>query len=146
VPVIYTRAGHDPKMAPPEDRAPYLSRPGPSVCVRGEHSGEIVDELAPGPEDHVVDKVRSSAFYGTRMEALLRVHNRWIVVAAGGSTNWGIEWLARDAKARDILPVALRDCTYSGTDEAQAASLANIDDFIGYVLNADEVERMLTKG
>ena len=48
-----------------------------------------------------------------------------------------------DAKSRDIVTVALRDCTYSATDEAQAASLANIDDFLGYVMNADEVVKML---
>ena len=47
--------------------------------------------------------------------------------------------VARDAKCRDMVTVALRDCTYSATDEAQAASLANIDDFLGYVMNAGEV-------
>jgi hypothetical protein len=41
--------------------------------------------------------------------------------------------------------VALRDCTYSATPEAQAASLANIDDFIGSVMNQDEVVQMLSK-
>ena len=59
--------------------------------------------------------------------------------------NWGVEWLARDAKCRDMVTVALRDCTYSATDEAQAASLANIDDFLGYVMNAGEVVEMLKR-
>jgi nicotinamidase-related amidase len=66
-------------------------------------------------------------------------------VVAGGSTNWGVEWLARDAKSRDIVTVALRDCTYSATPEAQAASLANIDDFLGYVLNSGEVVEMFKR-
>ena len=65
---------------------------------------------------------------------------------AGGSTNWGVEWLARDAKSRDIVTVALRDCTYSATPEAQTASLANIDDFLGYVMNYEEVAEILSKG
>ena len=69
----------------------------------------------------------------------------WILIVAGGSTNHGVEWLARDAKARDLVTVALRDCTYSATDEAQAASLANIDDFLGYVMNAGEVVEMLKR-
>ena len=48
-------------------------------------------------------------------------------------------------KCRDMVTVALRDCTYSATDEAQAASLANIDDFLGYVMNAGEVVETLKR-
>jgi ureidoacrylate peracid hydrolase len=103
----------------------------------------VIDELKPAADDSIVTKVRSSAFHETKLETLLRVKGVWILIVAGGSTNWGVEWLARDAKSRDIVTVALRDCTYSATDEAQAASLANIDDFLGYVMNADEVVKML---
>jgi hypothetical protein len=42
------------------------------------------------------------------------------------------------------VTVALRDCTYSATPEAQAASLANIDDFLGYVMGYDQVVKMLS--
>jgi ureidoacrylate peracid hydrolase len=92
----------------------------------------------------MVTKVRSSAFYQTKLDTLLRVKGVWILVVAGGSTNWGVEWLARDARCRDLMTVALRDCTYSATPEAQAASLANIDDFIGCVMNQEEVVKMLS--
>ncbi|MGH9426989.1 MAG: isochorismatase family protein, partial [Terriglobia bacterium] len=68
-----------------------------------------------------------------------------ILIVAGGSTNWGVEWLARDAKSRDIVTIALKDCTYSATPDAQAASLANIDDFLGYVMTHDQVVEMLSK-
>ena len=54
-----------------------------------------------------------------------------------------MEWLARDAKTRDIVPVVVRDCTYSWTEEAKAQSLDAIDNFIGYVLDADQVKQML---
>ncbi|MBI4490871.1 MAG: cysteine hydrolase [Deltaproteobacteria bacterium] len=145
VPVIYTRVENDPAMTYPPERAPYLRRQGPPICVKGTRGAEIIDNLKPTPNDFIVTKVRSSAFYGTKMEALLRIKGVWILIVAGGSTNWGVEWLARDAKARDIVTVALRDCTYSATPEAQAASLANIDDFLGYVMNYDEVAQILSK-
>lgn len=146
IPVIYTRVENDPDMSPPAERAPFLSREGPAPCVKGTRGAEIIDALRPVPGDHVVTKVRYSAFYGTRMEALLRGKDIWILIVAGGSTNWGVEWLARDARARDIITVALRDCTYSATAEAQAASLANIDDFIGYVVDYDEAAKLLSRG
>lgn len=145
IPVIYTRVENDPAMTYPPERAPYLRRQGPPICVKGTRGAEIIDEIKPTPNDFIVTKVRSSAFYGTKMEALLRIKGVWILIVAGGSTNWGVEWLARDAKARDIVTVALRDCTYSATPEAQAASLANIDDFLGYVMNYEEVAQILSK-
>ena len=145
IPVIYTRVESDPAMTYPTERAPYLSRATPPICVKGTAGAEIIDELKPADDAYVITKVRSSAFHETRLETLLRVKGVWILIVAGGSTNWGVEWLARDAKSRDIVTVALRDCTYSATPEAQSASLANIDDFLGYVMTHDEVVEMLTK-
>ncbi len=146
IPVIYTRVETDPDMPFPTERAPYLRRsPSNPICVKGTSGAEVVEQLRPTDGDFVVTKVRSSAFYGTKMEALLRIKHIWILVVAGGSTNWGVEWLARDAKARDIVTVALRDCTYSHTPEAQNASLANIDDFLGYVMDSREVVDILSR-
>jgi len=145
IPVIYTRVETDPAVNFPTERAPYLSRSTPPICVKGTQGAEIVDDLKPATDDYVITKVRSSAFHETKLETLLRVKAVWILIVAGGSTNWGVEWLARDAKSRDIVTVALRDCTYSATPEAQAASLANIDDFLGYVMSYDEVVEMLSK-
>lgn len=146
IPVIYTRVENDPAMGPPTERAPFFRREGQTLCVKDTQGADIIKELAPAPDDYVVTKVRYSAFYGTRMEALLRTNGVWILIVAGGSTNWGVEWLARDARARDIVTVVLRDCTYSPTPEIQAASLANIDDFVGYVMDYDEVVKRLQTG
>jgi nicotinamidase-related amidase len=145
IPVIYTRVETDPAATFPAERAQYLRRATPTICVKGTPGSEIIDELKPIAGDFVIPKVRSSAFHETRMETLLRVKSVWILIVAGGSTNHGVEWLARDAKCRDIVTVALRDCTYSATPQAQEASLANIDDFIGYVMNYNEVVPLLSK-
>jgi ureidoacrylate peracid hydrolase len=143
IPVIYTRVETDPAITFPSERAPYLRRPS-SICLKGTPGAEIISDLKPGPDDYVITKVRSSAFYQTKLETLLRVKGVWILIVAGGSTNWGVEWLARDAKCRDIITVALSDCTYSATPEAQAASLANIDDFIGCVMSQEDVVQILS--
>ena len=145
IPVIYTRVEYDPAVGFPTERAPYLRRSGSPICVKGTAGAEVIDELKPSANDYVVTKVRSSAFHETKLETLLRVKDVWILIVAGGSTNWGVEWLARDAKSRDLVTVALRDCTYSATEEAQTASLANIDDFLGYVMNSNEVVEMLKR-
>ncbi|MDH3445667.1 MAG: cysteine hydrolase [Deltaproteobacteria bacterium] len=145
MPVIYTRVESDPAMTFPAEREPYLHRATPPICVKGTTGAEVIDELKPAAGDYVIAKVRSSAFHETKLETLLRVKGVWILIVAGGSTNWGVEWLARDAKSRDIVTVALRDCTYSATSEVQNASLTNIDDFLGYVLDSGQVTEMLSK-
>ena len=145
IPVIYTRVETDPAMTFPTERAPYLRRSTPPICIKGTEGAEIIEQLKPIAGDYTIAKVRSSAFHETKLETLLRVKGVWILIVVGGSTNWGVEWLARDAKSRDIVTVALRDCTYSATPEAQTASLANIDDFLGYVMDYEEVARILSK-
>jgi nicotinamidase-related amidase len=40
-------------------------------CVAGTWGNEIIQELAPMPEDKVVPKKRFSAFYGTELENIL---------------------------------------------------------------------------
>src|SRR4030095_15167823 len=121
-------------MGFPTERAPYLRRPGPPICVKGTDGAEVINELKPASDDYIVTKVRSSAFHETKLETLLRVKDVWILIVAGGSTNWGVECVARRASFRYIVTVSLRHGTYSATDKAKAASLANIDDFLGYVM------------
>ncbi len=84
LPVIYTRVENDPAMTYPPERAPYLRRQGPPICVKDTAGAEIIDQLKPKADDYVIAKVRSSAFYGTKMEALLRIKGVWILIVAGG--------------------------------------------------------------
>src|SRR5579862_3445529 len=103
MPVIYTRYEQDPDTAAPPERAAYLRYgSGPGVCLPGTRGADVVDELRPSERDFVITKVKYTPFYGTKLEALLRAKNVWILVIAGGSVNWGIEWMARDARTLDI--------------------------------------------
>jgi nicotinamidase-related amidase len=145
MPVIYTRYETDPQWRYSPKREPYLHRHNlPIVCVKGTRGADVIDELRPTDDDYIITKLRSSVFYSTRLESLLQIKDRWILVVAGGSVNWGIQWLARDANVRDLVTVVLRDCTYSRTKEIQNANLEEIDDFIGYVMNSDDVVERLS--
>ncbi|MEE9134661.1 MAG: cysteine hydrolase [Nitrososphaerales archaeon] len=146
MPCIYTQYVRDPDMPYPKGREQYLAYGGTSrmSLMKGSTGAEILDELKPTSKDFIMTKYRSSAFYGTILDTLLRSKGVWILILVGGNTNWGLEWMARDANTLDLVPVALRDCTYSPTPEAQSASLANIDSFIGHVMNYDEVVKTLS--
>jgi ureidoacrylate peracid hydrolase len=139
VPIIYTRVSYGPQnfetSAFKRRRAPVP----PDRLLEGTHGTEIVDELKPEPNDLVVTKIRYSAFYETGLERKLRTLGAEHLVMTGGSLNWGVEALARDAEYRDFIPIVLSDCTASTAPHLQQASLENIELFIGYVSTSDEI-------
>jgi nicotinamidase-related amidase len=89
-------------------------------------------------------KIRYSGFYETGLEQRLRRVGVQNLLITGGSTNWGVEALARDAEYRDFVPIVLSDCTIGTSPELHAATLANVDLFIGSVKSSGEAIRMLT--
>lgn len=143
VPVIYTRVETDPSISGPPERNPYLHKPGRVLSVKGTSGADIIDELRPQQMDYVITKFKSSAFANMNMERILRAKGAWILLAVGGSVHHGIEWLARDAYLRDLVTVVLQDITYSSLPESHASSLRDIDDFLGYVMNSEDVIKRL---
>ena len=86
--------------------------------VPGTRGHEIVDELTPREGELVVTKYRSSAFWGTNLELLLRSNGIRSVVLAGCTTEGCVESTARDAMFNDYYVVLATDCVASD-DRAQ---------------------------
>lgn len=97
---------------------------GPLDCVlEGSWGAELVPALTPHPTDVVVHKTRSSAFFRTPLESLLRAAGVDTVMVAGCTTEGCVEATVRDASYRDFFPVVLEDCVGSGNPELHEASL-----------------------
>jgi ureidoacrylate peracid hydrolase len=92
-------------------------------AVEGTWGAEIVSVLAPKARDHVIDKRRSSGFFGTDLENVLRLRNIQTVILAGVSTHGCIESTARDAELRDFYVVVIEDCVGAYSDELHNAAL-----------------------
>ncbi len=72
----------------------------PEHCREGSWGWEIVAELAPGPEDTVVRKIRDDPFYGTPLDHLLRVWGVDTLVICGAVANIGVQYTAASAALR----------------------------------------------
>ena len=72
----------------------------PEHCREGSWGWEIVAELAPGPDDTVLRKVRYDAFYGTPLDHLLRVWDVDTLVVCGTLANIGVLYTAASAALR----------------------------------------------
>ncbi|HEY1908163.1 MAG TPA: cysteine hydrolase [Myxococcaceae bacterium] len=95
-----------------------------AVLQLGSPGVEIVEALAPRPEDVVLDKVTMSAFEGTPLALLLRDLGLCSVLLAGIALEVGIEPTARHAADLGLIPVLVQDACGSGNAEAGERSLA----------------------
>lgn len=91
--------------------------------VPGTRGHDFVSELAPLPDELVVRKYRSSAFFGTNLDLLLRSNGIKTVVVGGCTTEGCVESTARDAMFSDFYVVIAVDCVASDDREQHEASL-----------------------
>jgi nicotinamidase-related amidase len=83
----------------------------PEHAREGSWGWEIVDELAPAPDETVIRKIRYDAFYGTPLEHLLRLWRVETLVICGTVANICVHYTAASAALRWYDVVIPRDAT-----------------------------------
>ena len=81
---------------------------GPGMSAHPDER-DIVAEIAPGPDDLVVDKLRYSAFHGCDLAGTIRTLGRDQIVVCGVYAHLGCLMTACDAFAHDIRPFLVAD-------------------------------------
>jgi len=89
-----------------------------SYAADGSVGQEILPELAPRDGELVVKKYRSSAFWATNLNMLLRANGIESLIVTGCTTEGCVESTARDALFNDYYVVIVEDCVASD-DRAQ---------------------------
>jgi nicotinamidase-related amidase len=89
----------------------------------GSEGQQVIPELAPRDGDVVVKKYRSSAFWGTNLDMLLRANGIKTCVVSGCTTEGCVESTARDAMFGDYYVVIPEDCVASDDRAQHDASL-----------------------
>jgi nicotinamidase-related amidase len=96
-----------------------------------------------GAREIVIGKRRFSAFFATDLALFLREQKIERVVVAGVKTNVCIRATAQDAFANGFDVVIPREATNSNRPHLAAASLEDIDRYIGKVVSLEEALDML---
>ena len=99
-------------------RAARLSDPPLRYTVPGTPGHELVADLAAAPDELVVRKYRSSGFWGTNLDLLLRSNGITTLVMSGCTTEGCVDSTARDAMFSDYYVVVAEDAVASD-DRAQ---------------------------
>jgi biuret amidohydrolase len=100
---------------------------------------EVMDEVAPRPEDPVIRGQGASGFEGTSLDTILRVAGVDNLVFVGIATEVAVESTARAACDLAYRPIVVSDGCITDTDEGHANSLAVIKKWFGETPTADEV-------
>ena len=153
LPIIYTRflAGPDrrllwefsPKLAPPilachaGHKRFYDDVHKTLECI------EIIDELAPQPEDVVIDKLGYGAFHGTKLDETLRKRGVESLIVTGTVTQICVEETAREAFHYGYKATLVSDAVSSYLPDLHAATLKNFALKFGWVSNTSEVLQAL---
>ena len=94
-----------------------------TYTVPGTAGHEFVAEFRPHVDELVVRKYRSSGFWGTNLDMLLRSNRIQTVVVTGCTTEGCVESTARDAMFNDYYVVVPEDCVASDDRAQHEASI-----------------------
>jgi gluconolactonase len=94
-----------------------------NALVRGSWGAAPADGLEPQAGDFVVEKMRMSAWQGTRFESLLRGLDRDTVIVTGAWTNMSIEHTARTGADKGYNMLVPEDCCSSMNADWHNASI-----------------------
>ncbi len=110
-----------------------------NAMVRGSWGAAPVAGLEPRPGDFVVEKMRMSAWEGTRLETVLKSGGRDIVISTGAWTNMSVEHTARTAADKGYFVVVPQDCCSTMNAQWQKASVDFALQNVSVVTHADAV-------
>lgn len=153
--VIHTRECHRPDLSdcPPAKLArgaPSLriGDPGPMgrILIAGEPGAGIVPELAPLPDEIVIDKPGKGAFYATSLgDDLARLGTKSLIFA-GVTTEVCVQTTMREANDRGFECLLAEDATESYFPEFKSATLDMIraqGAIVGWTARVGEIEDVL---
>ncbi len=111
--------------------------------VRGSWGAAPVPGLEPQPGDYIVEKMRMSAWEGTRLETILKGEGRDTIINTGAWTNMSVEHTARTGADKGYVIIMPEDCCSTMSAEWHNASVNYACQNVATVTTSDEVIRAL---
>lgn len=124
----------------PSRRAEFLRI---RACVRETWDAEILDELRPTEDDHIVVKRRDSAFQDTELDLWLKSNYVDTIIFTGVDTGICVENTLTDGFNSGYDVILIEDATASSWPEIGKATIMKVRGSYGWVLTTDQLIDML---
>jgi ureidoacrylate peracid hydrolase len=150
IPVFYTQQVREPSGIDlltrrhriiPRRRLEFFEK-SPS-CVIGTWDAEVIDELKPTEDDHVVIKRRDSAFQDTEFELWLKSIGADTIIFTGIDTCICVENSFREGFNKGYDVILISDATASSWQKLHKATLEEVRGSFGLVLTTGQLIDML---
>jgi gluconolactonase len=109
------------------------------ALVRGSWGAAPVSGLEPRPGDFVVEKMRMSAWEGTKLETILKATGRDMIINTGAWTNMSVEHTARTGADKGYFMIVPEDCCSTMNADWHNASVNFAMQNVAVVTKADAV-------
>ncbi len=138
LPIVHIVRIHEPDGSDVEWFRADLFKNKP-FAVRGTRGAAVIDELTPVPGEHLIEKVRMSAFIGTTLDLMLRTLGVNTVVVGGIQTPNCIRTTVFDAMAYNYETILVHDATGAQTKEIHEANVLDMKNIGVKILNTADV-------
>jgi len=112
--------------------------------ARDPRAYDVVEDVAPLPDELLISKPKPSAFFGTQLIGQLTLLGADSVVVCGGVTSGCIRATAVDAFSHNLRVAVVREATFDRCDASHWVSLLDIDQKYGDVVGTEDVEQFFT--
>jgi nicotinamidase/pyrazinamidase len=124
-PVVYVCDAHE-----PDDRE-FRKFGWPAHAVKGTHGAKIVEELKPAEGDTIISKNTYSGFFGTTLDATLKLLGVDAIRLTGDVTNICVLFTASDAVLRNYEVTVLENGVAGLAREDHEAALRIMQNVLG---------------
>lgn len=143
-PVIYTTVAYDETGR--RAASVFIEKvPALALLEPGDRWSEIDPRVAPLPEETVITKLFTSAFFGTPLAEMLHGHRCDMVIVVGNSTSGCVRATVVDAMQHGFRVLVPREGVADRAAGAHEASLTDIDAKYGNVVSTEEALAALRK-
>jgi nicotinamidase-related amidase len=138
--VLYTAVTYQQGLPGVRPNSPLWRTLFDCVCLmEGTPAVEVIDDVAPRPEEPVVRGQAANGFDRTELDTILRLAGVDNLVLAGIATDVAVESTARGASDLGYRTIVVSDACTADSDEAHARSLKVIKRWFGETPTAGEV-------